>query len=173
MNDKSSKEILKLISEYKKVQKDFKKEPKSNKMNMSIKLLNNNNFDTYNTYLNKHFKDLSDIVKKELEQKHRLRNISMWIAGILLALFFTLMAVLYVVLLIRGVNFSDRLLISLTVTIFTSIIGLMTIIFKYSFSRTKDTTDYLNNIIKKLFENTKKITDKYKILKYLNKNERP
>jgi hypothetical protein len=156
MNDKSSKEILKLISEYKKVQKDFKKEPKSNKMNMSIKLLNNNNFDTYNTYLNKHFKDLSDIVKKELEQKHRLRNISMWIAGILLALFFTLMAVLYVVLLIRGVNFSDRLLISLTVTIFTSIIGLMTIIFKYSFSRTKDTTDYLNNIIKKLFENTKK-----------------
>ena len=125
-------------------------------MNMSIKLLNNNNFDTYNTYLNKHFKDLSDIVKKELEQKHRLRNISMWIAGILLALFFTLMAVLYVVLLIRGVNFSDRLLISLTVTIFTSIIGLMTIIFKYSFSRTKDTTDYLNNIIKKLFENTKK-----------------
>lgn len=123
---------------------------------MSIKLLNNNNFDTYNTYLNKHFKDLSDIVKKELEQKHRLRNISMWIAGILLALFFTLMAVLYVVLLIRGVNFSDRLLISLTVTIFTSIIGLMTIIFKYSFSRTKDTTDYLNNIIKKLFENTKK-----------------
>ena len=154
--DKSSKEILKLISEYKKVQKDFKKEPKSNKMNMSIKLLNNNNFDTYNTYLNKHFKDLSDIVKKELEQKHRLRNISMWIAGILLALFFTLMAVLYVVLLIRGVNFSDRLLISLTVTIFTSIIGLMTIIFKYSFSRTKDTTDYLNNIIKKLFENTKK-----------------
>lgn len=156
MNDKSSKEILKLISEYKKVQKDFKKEPKSNKMNMSIKLLNNNNFDTYNTYLNKHFKDLSDIVKKELEQKHRLRNISMWIAGILLALFFTLMTVLYVVLLIRGVNFSDRLLISLTVTIFTSIIGLMTIIFKYSFSRTKDTTDYLNNIIKKLFENTKK-----------------
>ena len=156
MNDKSSKEILKLISEYKKVQKDFKKEPKSNKMNMSIKLLNNNNFDTYNTYLNKHFKDLSDIVKKELEQKHRLRNISMWIAVILLALFFTLMAVLYVVLLIRGVNFSDRLLISLTVTIFTSIIGLMTIIFKYSFSRTKDTTDYLNNIIKKLFENTKK-----------------
>lgn len=156
MNDKSSKEILKLISEYKKVQKDFKKEPKSNKINMSIKLLNNNNFDTYNTYLNKHFKDLSDIVKKELEQKHRLRNISMWIAGILLALFFTLMAVLYVVLLIRGVNFSDRLLISLTVTIFTSIIGLMTIIFKYSFSRTKDTTDYLNNIIKKLFENTKK-----------------
>lgn len=156
MNDKSSKEILKLISEYKKVQKDFKKEPKFNKMNMSIKLLNNNNFDTYNTYLNKHFKDLSDIVKKELEQKHRLRNISMWIAGILLALFFTLMAVLYVVLLIRGVNFSDRLLISLTVTIFTSIIGLMTIIFKYSFSRTKDTTDYLNNIIKKLFENTKK-----------------
>ena len=156
MNDKSSKEILKLISEYKKVQKDFKKEPKSNKMNMSIKLLNNNNFDTYNTYLNKHFKDLSDIVKKELEQKHRLRNISMWIAGILLALFFTLMVVLYVVLLIRGINLSDRLLISLTVTVFTSIIGLMTIIFKYSFSRTKDTTDYLNDIIKKLFENTKK-----------------
>ena len=156
MNAKSSNEIIKLIEEYKKAQKDFNKESKSNKMNMSIKLLNNNNFDTYNTYLNKHFKDLSDIVKKELEQKHRLRNISMWIAGILLALFFTLMAVLYVVLLIRGVNFSDRLLISLTVTIFTSIIGLMTIIFKYSFSRTKDTTDYLNNIIKKLFENTKK-----------------
>ena len=117
---------------------------------------NNNNFDTYNTYLNEHFKDLSDIVKKELEQKHRLRNISMWIAGILLALFFTLMVVLYVVLLIRGINLSDRLLISLTVTIFTSIVGLMTIIFKYSFSRTKDTTDYLNDIIKKLFENTKK-----------------
>ena len=77
MNAKSSNEIIKLIEEYKKVQKDFKKEPKSNKMNMSIKLLNNNNFDTYNTYLNKHFKDLSDIVKKELEQKHRLRNISM------------------------------------------------------------------------------------------------
>lgn len=69
MNDKSSKEILKLISEYKKVQKDFKKEPKSNKMNMSIKLLNNNNFDTYNTYLNKHFKDLSDIVKKRVRAK--------------------------------------------------------------------------------------------------------
>ena len=80
----------------------------------------------------------------------------MWIAGILLALFFTLMVVLYVVLLIRGINLSDRLLISLTVTVFTSIIGLMSIIFKYSFSRTKDTTDYLNDIIKKLFENTKK-----------------
>ena len=77
MNAKSSNEIIKLIEEYKKVQKDFNKESKSNKMNMSIKLLNNNNFDTYKTYLNKHFKDLSDIVKKELEQKHRLRNISM------------------------------------------------------------------------------------------------
>lgn len=156
MGDKSSREILKLLNEYKEVRKDFKKESKSNKINIDIELLNNNNFDTYNTYLNEHFKDLSDIVKKELEQKHRLRNISMWIAGILLALFFTLMVVLYVVLLIRGINLSDRLLISLTVTVFTSIIGLMTIIFKYSFSRTKDTTDYLNDIIKKLFENTKK-----------------
>ena len=156
MGDKSSREILKLLNEYKEVRKDYKKESKSNKIKIDIELLNNNNFDTYNTYLNEHFKDLSDIVKKELEQKHRLRNISMWIAGILLALFFTLMVVLYVVLLIRGINLSDRLLISLTVTVFTSIIGLMTIIFKYSFSRTKDTTDYLNDIIKKLFENTKK-----------------
>ena len=156
MSDKSSKEILKLLNEYKEVRKDFKKESKFNKLNIDIELLNNNNFDTYNIYLNEHFKDLSDIVKKELEQKHRLRNVSMWIAGILLALFFILIVVLYVVLLMRGINLSDRLLISLTVTIFTSIVGLMTIIFKYSFSRTKDTTDYLNDIIKKLFENTKK-----------------
>lgn len=74
----------------------------------------------------------------------------------IISIIFHIDGVLYVVLLIRGINLSDRLLISLTVTVFTSIIGLMTIIFKYSFSRTKDTTDYLNDIIKKLFENTKK-----------------
>ena len=44
MSAKSSKEILKLLNEYKEVRKDFKKESKFNKLNIDIELLNNNNF---------------------------------------------------------------------------------------------------------------------------------
>ena len=50
---------------------------------------------------------------------------------------------LYIALLYRNVEFSDKLLIGITVTMFTAILGLVTIIFKYSFSKTKDVTDYL------------------------------
>ena len=69
----------------------------------------------------------------------------MRIAEISLVIFGIAIIGLYITLLYRNVPFSDKLLIGITVTMFTAILGLVKIIFKYSFSRTKDVTDYLKD----------------------------
>lgn len=104
-----------------------------------------NIYDNINDIRKEHIKKLSDLVIEELQQKQRLRKISMRIAMISLVVFGIAIIGLYITLLCRNVEFSDKLLIGITVTMFTAILGLVTIIFKYSFSRTKDVTDYLKD----------------------------
>lgn len=104
-----------------------------------------NIYDNINDIHKEHIKKLSDLVIEELQQKQRLRKISMRIAMISLVVFGIAIIGLYITLLCRNVEFSDKLLIGITVTMFTAILGLVTIIFKYSFSRTKDVTDYLKD----------------------------
>jgi len=90
-----------------------------------------------------HISKISKLVIEELEQKHKFRISSHKIARNLLIGFIVLMIALYSYLMLVKYSFSDTLLIGITVTVFTSIIGLVTIIFKYSFSKTKDITDHL------------------------------
>lgn len=104
-----------------------------------------NIYDNIDDIHKEHIKKLSDLVIEELQQKQRLRKISMRIAMISLVVFGIAIIGLYITLLCRNVEFSDKLLIGITVTMFTAILGLVTIIFKYSFSRTKDVTDYLKD----------------------------
>ncbi|WP_276767544.1 hypothetical protein [Gemella morbillorum] len=104
-----------------------------------------NIYDNIEDIHKEHIKKLSDLVIEELQQKQNLRKISMRIAIISLIIFGIAIVGLYVTLLCRNVLFSDKLLIGITVTMFTAILGLVTIIFKYSFSRTKEVTDYLKD----------------------------
>lgn len=90
-----------------------------------------------------HISKISKLVIEELEQKHKFRISSYKIARNFLIGFIVLMIALYSYLMLVKYSFSDTLLIGITVTVFTSIIGLVTIIFKYSFSKTKDITDHL------------------------------
>lgn len=106
---------------------------------------NKNIYDNIEDIHKEHIKKLSDLVIEELQQKQNLREKSMWIAIISLIIFGIAIVGLYVTLLCRNVLFSDKLLIGITVTMFTAILGLVTIIFKYSFSRTKEVTDYLKD----------------------------
>lgn len=106
---------------------------------------NKNIFDSLEDIQKEHIKQISNILIKELEHKQKLRSISVYLAIVILSVFGISIISLYITLLIRQVPLSDKLLLGITVTMFTSIIGLMTIIFKYSFSKTKDVTDHLKD----------------------------
>lgn len=150
-----SKNIDELVKELEKQTVEINKKYADNTLekNFIEKLRKNNKkfFEDKNIYDNiddihkEHIKKLSDLVIEELQQKQSLRKTSMWIAIISLLVFGIAIIGLYITLLYRNVQFSDKLLIGITVTMFTSILGLVTIIFKYSFSKTKDVTDYLKD----------------------------
>ena len=106
---------------------------------------NENIYENIDSIHKEHIKKLSDLVIEELQQKQSLREVSMNIAIVSLVVFGVAIIGLYTALLYRNVEFSDKLLIGITVTMFTAILGLVTIIFKYSFSKTKDVTDYLKD----------------------------
>ncbi|MBF0715348.1 hypothetical protein [Gemelliphila palaticanis] len=90
------------------------------------------------------------LIEEELDQKMQFRKYCLYATGILLGLFFILLIILYVYLLLyKGYEPSDKVLITLSVTVFSSILGLVTIVFKYLFSNTKDTTDYIHKFILK------------------------
>lgn len=108
-------------------------------------LENKNIYENIDAIHKEHIKKLSDLVIEELQQKQSLRKVSMNIAIVSLGVFGIAITGLYIALLYRNVEFSDKLLIGITVTMFTAILGLVTIIFKYSFSKTKDVTDYLKD----------------------------
>lgn len=108
-------------------------------------LENKNIYENIDAIHKEHIKKLSDLVIEELQQKQNLRKVSMNIAIVSLGVFGIAITGLYIALLYRNVEFSDKLLIGITVTMFTAILGLVTIIFKYSFSKTKEVTDYLKD----------------------------
>lgn len=146
-----SKQYSKLIEELKEqileTNRNYSSNPlKDNFTNRYKKFFEDKNiYDNIEDIHKEHIKKLSDLVIEELQQKQNLRKKSMRIAEISLVIFGIAIIGLYITLLYRNVPFSDKLLIGITVTMFTAILGLVTIIFKYSFSRTKDVTDYLKD----------------------------
>lgn len=150
-----SKDSSELIKELEKQTVEINKEhivnsPEKNFIEY-LRKKNEKYFENKNIYENidaihkEHIKKLSDLVIEELQQKQSLRKVSMNIAIVSLVVFGVAIIGLYIALLYRNVGFSDKLLIGITVTMFTAILGLVTIIFKYSFSKTKDVTDYLKD----------------------------
>lgn len=138
------------------IRKKLNKERESinNKYNSgsSLDLSNNLSFDDYEEYeqvYKKHIKDILFELQSEIEQKRRFRWITLILAIVLLIVFSIAVGYLYFVLLHReNFVFSDKLLIGISVTVFLSIVSLINIIFKYSFSKTKDNTDYINSVFK-------------------------
>lgn len=158
METKSSKEIMKKLKEL-----GFERRNSISGEELENRYKNNilvkkeeriSNVKDWEDY-GKHIHEVRKHYVQELKQKQVLRIVSMIIAIILLLIFIVTMIILYGHLLSRDYEFSDRLLIGITATVFTSIIGLVTIVFRYSFSKTKDTTDYLNDT-HMLYESIKK-----------------
>lgn len=133
---------------------DKERELINNKYNSSssLDLSNNLSFDDYEEYeqvYKTHIKDILSELQCEIEQKRKFRWITLILAIVLLIVFSIAVGYLYFVLLHReNFVFSDKLLIGISVTVFLSIVSLINIIFKYSFSKTKDNTDYINSVFK-------------------------
>lgn len=148
METKSSKEIIKKLKESGFERKDSISAEESGNRIKNNKVVKkeerSSNVKDWKDY-EKHIDEVRKYYVQELKQKHGLRIVSMIIAIILLVIFIVSMGILYRYLLKKDYEFSDKLLLGITVTVFISIIGLVTIVFKYSFSKTKDTTDYLND----------------------------
>ena len=151
MNKNSSELIKELEKQTVEINKEHIVNPPEKKFIENLRKKNEKYFENENIYENidsihkEHIKKLSDLVIEELQQKQSLREVSMNIAIVSLVVFGVAIIGLYTALLYRNVEFSDKLLIGITVTMFTAILGLVTIIFKYSFSKTKDVTDYLKD----------------------------
>jgi hypothetical protein len=151
MNKNSSELIKELEKQTVEINKEHIVNTPEKKFIENLRKKNEKYFENENIYENidsihkEHIKKLSDLVIEELQQKQSLREVSMNIAIVSLVVFGVAIIGLYTALLYRNVEFSDKLLIGITVTMFTAILGLVTIIFKYSFSKTKDVTDYLKD----------------------------
>lgn len=151
MNKNSSELIKELEKQTVEINKEHIVNTPEKKFIENLRKKNEKYFENENIYENidsihkEHIKKLSDLVIEELQQKQSLREVSMNIAIVSLVVFGIAIIGLYTALLYRNVEFSDKLLIGITVTMFTAILGLVTIIFKYSFSKTKDVTDYLKD----------------------------
>lgn len=151
MNKNSSELIKELEKQTVEINKGHIVNTPEKKFIKNLRKKNEKYFENENIYENidsihkEHIKKLSDLVIEELQQKQSLREVSMNIAIVSLVVFGVAIIGLYTALLYRNVEFSDKLLIGITVTMFTAILGLVTIIFKYSFSKTKDVTDYLKD----------------------------
>ena len=151
MNKNSSELIKELEKQTVEINKEYIVNTPEKKFIENLRKKNEKYFENENIYENidsihkEHIKKLSDLVIEELQQKQSLREVSMNIAIVSLVVFGVAIIGLYTALLYRNVEFSDKLLIGITVTMFTAILGLVTIIFKYSFSKTKDVTDYLKD----------------------------
>lgn len=110
------------------------------------------NKNTSNTFkdtetFNKHINAMRELVEDEQRQKRRFRTIATYGAfGLVIysIIFITFLFVFLVVF--KGYIPSASVLVGVSVSFVANIIGLATIVFKYVFSSTKETTDYISKI---------------------------
>lgn len=101
------------------------------------------NLEDFNAHINK----MTTIVEEEYKQKKRFR-----LFATIIALFSVVYSIVFITLLFgylvvcRGYIPESSVLIAISVTFIANIIGLATIVFKYVFSSTKETTDYISHI---------------------------
>lgn len=111
------------------------------------------NKNTTNTFqdvatFNKHVDAMRNLIEAEFKQKRTFRS---WATGISLFLVvYSIVAItaLFWYLIVKRNHIPDKtVLIGLSVSLIANVIGLTTVVFKYVFSSTKDTTDYISKII--------------------------
>lgn len=108
--------------------------------------LNENSQDTYSNF-RQHQDSVRASYVRELKQKENYRKILFYFVIGLLAIFIVGVFLLYrYLLVVREYIPSDVVLTGLSVTLAVNIIGLMSIVFKYVFSDTKDTSRYLEEL---------------------------
>lgn len=132
-----------------KLRSDFqphKKRPTNNKL---IKYLSKQEtFETMDEAQTRHYKDLADAVKKELENKIFFRKLSIWFMLVVLTLHFLgSILLLYIVIKARicgkGNIISDNTMIYLIVTLMVNFLASFGIILKYVFSSTNETYSHI------------------------------
>lgn len=96
--------------------------------------------------LKNHKEKINGYISKELRFKQIARLVS--VVGFLI-LSFIIIVNLFLLLYWNPVNISDRVLIVITIATFTNLFALITVVFKYIFSPTKDMLEYNTNILEK------------------------
>lgn len=96
--------------------------------------------------LKDHKEKINGYISKELNFKQIARLAS--VVGFLIISF---IIILNLVLLLywNPINVSDRVLVVITIATFTNLFALITVVFKYIFSPTKDMLEYNTNILEK------------------------
>lgn len=96
--------------------------------------------------LKDHKEKINGYISKELNFKQIARLVS--VVGFLI-ISFIIMLNLVLLLYWNPINVSDRVLVVITIATFTNLFALITVVFKYIFSPTKDMLEYNTNILEK------------------------
>ncbi|EGF04942.1 hypothetical protein HMPREF9394_1653 [Streptococcus sanguinis SK1057] len=121
----------------------------NNDFNKVIKSLSKQKkFETMDEAQARHYKDLTDAIKKELENKIFFRKLSIWfMLGVVTLHFLGSILLLYIVIKARicgkGDIISDNTMIYLIVTLMVNFLASFGIILKYVFSSTNETYSHI------------------------------
>ena len=125
---------------------------KSNNNLNDIKDQIRENKNTTNTFkdtasFEKHVENMRKLVEEEHEQKRKFRKIATYGAfGLVIYSIIFITSVFGFLVVLRGYIPPASVLVGVSVSFVANIIGLATIVFKYVFSSTKETTDYISKI---------------------------
>lgn len=100
-----------------------------------------------NESFQKHVNTMRKLVEDEHKQKRNFRRVAIY--GALFLVFYSvyfITKIFWYLLKTKGYIPSDSVLIGISVSFVANIIGLANIVFKYVFSSTKETTDYISKI---------------------------
>ncbi|MFV8045001.1 hypothetical protein ACMZ6Y_02645 [Streptococcus pluranimalium] len=90
---------------------------------------------------------MREIIESEYEQKKKFRKIATYGAfGLVIYSICFISFVFWYLIVKKDYTPSASVLIGLSVSFVANIIGLATVVFKYVFSSTKETTDYISNM---------------------------
>lgn len=125
---------------------------KSNNNLNDIKDQIRENKNTTNTFkdtasFEKHVENMRKLVEEEHEQKRKFRKIATYGAfGLVIYSIIFITSLFGFLVVLRGYIPPASVLVGVSVSSVANIIGLATIVFKYVFSSTKETTDYISKI---------------------------
>lgn len=125
---------------------------KSNNNLNDIKDQIRENKNTTNTFkdtasFEKHVENMRKLVEEEHEQKRKFRKIATYGAfGLVIYSIIFITSLFGFLVVLRGYIPPASVLVGVSVSFVANIIGLATIVFKYVFSSTKETTDYISKI---------------------------